>query len=490
MKDKSFETPFGAYDSELCGFEYTIPEGFIAEIKDGKVIVKRQESEDERIRKAFIKHLTTYKENYGGKKWYDIEVDTALAYIEKQKVLTENGDGLYYYHKDGSFTFMSRPAMEENLYDFAMSQQKEKQKEPTKKTPAWMPKFLDELRTKSYLDWDEHKDMEGGVLAIIRWIAPDYFGEKQKENTKSADSLLCDLDLFASSRDDCEKIRVHIRAIRKIIAGIPDEQQPAENPKWDELTWKDINELERIINNVHYEFPNGIGQESFGKEVLEKFRDTKDDANVDSYEHKPAELSTIDDKIQYASIEGGIKAHAETYSFNTDSQLFPLLTKEQQLLWRKEIEQAVISGGEIGVELSNDKRYKQPAEWSEEDEKMKNNTILSLQSLIDEGINTEFIKGVEKEITWLKSLHPQPQLEWSEEDEKIFNHIIYCAENRGWIPFNEINWLKTRLKSIRPQPHWKPSEEQMKALKVVARGFPADDPGVIDSLLADLQKLL
>lgn len=44
---------------------------------------------------------------------------------------------------------------------------------------------------------------------------------------------------------------------------------------WAEFTWKDIIELEGIINNVRYEFRNGIGQESFGKEVLERFRATK-----------------------------------------------------------------------------------------------------------------------------------------------------------------------------------------------------------------------
>lgn len=41
------------------------------------------------------------------------------------------------------------------------------------------------------------------------------------------------------------------------------------------LTWKDINDLERIINNVHYEFRAGIGEKSFGEEVLERFLEEK-----------------------------------------------------------------------------------------------------------------------------------------------------------------------------------------------------------------------
>lgn len=66
--------------------------------------------------------------------------------------------------------------------------------------------------------------------------------------------------------------------------------------------------------------------------------------------------------VQYDSIKAGIQAHAETYSFNIESKLFNQLTKEQQKLWREEIEQAYISGGEVGVELARDPRYKENLE--------------------------------------------------------------------------------------------------------------------------------
>jgi len=69
--------------------------------------------------------------------------------------------------------------------------------------------------------------------------------------------------------------------------------------------------------------------------------------------------------VQYDSIKAGIQAHAETYSFNIESLLFNQLTKEQQALWRKEIEQACISGGEAGVQLARDTRYKENIEVKE-----------------------------------------------------------------------------------------------------------------------------
>ena len=69
--------------------------------------------------------------------------------------------------------------------------------------------------------------------------------------------------------------------------------------------------------------------------------------------------------VQYDSIKAGIQAHAETYSFNIESKLFNQLTKEQQALWIEEIEQAYTSGGEAGVELARDIRYKENVEVKE-----------------------------------------------------------------------------------------------------------------------------
>ena len=74
-----------------------------------------------------------------------------------------------------------------------------------------------------------------------------------------------------------------------------------------------------------------------------------------------------DPKIQYASIDAAIKAHAEDYSFNIESELFNQLTPEQQKLWRKEIEQACISGGYGGLDLGRDKRYEENKSPIDED---------------------------------------------------------------------------------------------------------------------------
>lgn len=42
-------------------------------------------------------------------------------------------------------------------------------------------------------------------------------------NQVNIDRCICNIDLAASGREDCEKIRKHIRAIRRIFAGLPEE---------------------------------------------------------------------------------------------------------------------------------------------------------------------------------------------------------------------------------------------------------------------------
>lgn len=78
--EKKIEIPFGAAkDSELGGFEYTIPNGYEAEIKDGKVIVRKADSEDEKIRKKLIESVKGDMV-VGGKK----DKEKAIAWLEKQ----------------------------------------------------------------------------------------------------------------------------------------------------------------------------------------------------------------------------------------------------------------------------------------------------------------------------------------------------------------------------------------------------------------------
>lgn len=89
----------------------------------------------------------------------------------------------------------------------------------------------------------------------------------------------------------------------------------------------------------------------------------------------------------------------------------------------------------------------------------------------------------------------QKPAEWSENDDACCKLILKELEhNKESQPdysmhFSRlIEWFITRFKSLRPQPHWKPSEEQMEALRSVSYlSFPNEYE--INSLYNELKKL-
>ena len=118
-----------------------------------------------------------------------------------------------------------------------------------------------------------------------------------------------------------------------------------------------------------------------------------------------------------------------------------------------------------------------PAEWSEEDEKIRNLAIEWAETMygqfrfVDMG-STDFRKIV----AWLKSLRPQPKPEWSEEDkEKLKAICTYLRDYSRLAKLGEklrFNEYCDFLESLRPQSHWKPSDEQIQALEYVVSSIP------------------
>jgi hypothetical protein len=148
------------------------------------------------------------------------------------------------------------------------------------------------------------------------------------------------------------------------------------------------------------------------------------------------------------------------------------------------------------VEFDHD-REQQPAKEDgpfDEDKFLEGELAAFLQNYDKEYDDDAAISDVAIHFYELGKKMKQQPAEWSEEDEAAYNAFICEVINEKMNPtIEQVKWLRSicdRLKSLRPQSHWKPSNEQMNALKLVARGFMTDDPSVIDSLLADLQKLL
>lgn len=73
-----------------------------------------------------------------------------------------------------------------------------------------------------------------------------------------------------------------------------------------------------------------------------------------------------------------MKVNAETYFFNIESELFNQLTKEQQALWRKEIEQAYISGAKWKEEQFEKNRLAACDRQTEEEAEIERDFVMSI----------------------------------------------------------------------------------------------------------------
>ena len=109
-----------------------------------------------------------------------------------------------------------------------------------------------------------------------------------------------------------------------------------------------------------------------------------------------------------------------------------------------------------------------PTEWSEEDERDFN----VIYGIIYNSCNAE---DASRLIEWLKNLkdrvQPQPQQQWSEEDEAIWAEISDLLwegykQSSSKFSWDDIrNWVNPKLKSLKDRYTWKPSDEQIDALK-------------------------
>ena len=92
----------------------------------------------------------------------------------------------------------------------------------------------------------------------------------------------------------------------------------------------------------------------------------------------------------------------------------------------------------------------------------------------------EFIDDYKNAIAWLEK---QGESKWSEEDKMILNEIKKFFTLNELPAFKEscdiIDWLN----KLKPQSHWKPTEEQLMALR------DAIDNNEMESLYNDLKRL-
>ena len=164
--------------------------------------------------------------------------------------------------------------------------------------------------------------------------------------------------------------------------------------------------------------------------------------------------------------------------------------------------------GDVDAILDIARKEQKPAEWSEEDKDKLYQIIETL--LADKEVARRenpqhydaLCKAYDELISWLKSLRPQPQKELSiEKAIKWLDDTFYSFDNssgRGRyceIITHDFDSLEEMYDSFRKavivdsEPHWKPSKEQMDALKNSVEHIPSAYYNDMWELYEQLKKL-
>lgn len=214
------------------------------------------------------------------------------------------------------------------------------------------------------------------------------------------------------------------------------------------------------------------------------------------------------------SVDDGFKIESDGESGEwTWMQDIKPATKEQ----RDQLENAMADAGyTFDFDKKELKEIEQKSAWTEEDGEILDGIIVDVEVLKEQDRTKDGKAAYQKEIDWLKSLkdrvQPQPK-QWSEEDEKMIGNIRRIIEQyafsksavdvNGELCEKEFidadNWLKSlipqnktyywteneiklaisdyirgvesyekmveKLRCLKPQSQWKPSGEQIEALK-------------------------
>lgn len=74
-------------------------------------------------------------------------------------------------------------------------------------------------------------------------------------------------------------------------------------------------------------------------------------------------------------------------------------------------------------------------------------------------------------LAWLEKQGGKETTEWSEEDDRLLNNVIQDYYNKEDAQ-SLISWFKSLKYRVQPQTSWKPTGDQIKALKWVLQNIP------------------
>lgn len=324
-------------------------------------------------------------------------------------------------------------------------------------------KRYDEAKEKARKLKDEYNDIEG--YYPNQWLCEELFPELKEESEESENERIRKDIVFyiaANHKDDGEKARwlywLEKQGEKGTIGNEKEIPFSEKKPAWSE---EDESMLNDIMHNIHFAetHRNVTGSSAMEKEQVNWLKSIKERVGCEADCTTAKEWSEDDDS----------KLKEVLYFIeyiNRTNVTFQQRNLTHLINWLKSFKG----------------RVQPKQEWSEEDERNLDWLITVCERIhykSDPQVAPEgalILKG------WLKSIkdrvQPQPKQEWSEEDENYLNALIGKMETLyfkndsfsigGYRVDIVVNWLK----SLRPKNTWKPSKEQIVALRWVLNNIP------------------
>ena len=356
------------------------------------------ENEDERIRRVIVKYFEELHEQ----SWINLEIPDILAWLEKQEIFSKNGEGCYYYHADGSYTFIGSMGFEP-IEDMKLNGERPKTENKSVDLPGACL-CVEKQKEQKPVEWGDDEMMRKRAIAIL----------KRQRDFWSYDGSM---DKFppATPRKDL------VNALDIAISYL-------EKHKLDASKLENFDPVD-VLNRIKTEWPMAwkkvVGKQEWSEE------DSDNLERVDNY------LWMLDNYVgdDCATPQG----KTDKIRGNIQEVLSP---------WLKNLPERF--------------NLQPEQEWSEEDEHRRTDAIYFLESAKSHYADTS---EIEETIRWLKDISLNHKKlneaveklcsnEWSEEDEEMLQSIIKDFRAGKISTIGQEQWLK----SIRP---WKPNVENL-----------------------------
>lgn len=410
--------------------EYEIPEGYEARIDGNKVIIVPKESEDERIKRWIIEYIQEILDVDGFCEGHKTMAKNAIVWLKKQGEHARFIEAI----QVGDQVTKNEDGVLVNLSQLKRVAKKDEKQGEQKSTDKVEPKFEIE---------------EGEWYICIRDLLDNY-----------ANRAFCKGYIYLSTQNG-SLIPSNSNVPFKIVC--PDTY-------FRHWTIEDAKDGDVLCTKNKYPFIYDKGRYNNGLAYYYAGIDVSGNLNIKSPHNMLAHFGRLDN-------------------------IRPATQEQRDLLFAKMKE----AGYEWDADKKESKKIEQkPAEF--DDTNAKRMFIKALERVEEQNNKGYKLTDCDKNSWWedfkayTSCIVEQKPAEWSEEIEAAISLLKHIAEEqeKDYCPHNANDLRKAAqyLKSLRPHSQWKPSEEQMKALKEAVDEHFDIDGGALWHLYEDLKKLM